>query len=357
MDEQIARIIKKHYPEIAQGWHVPIWGVVTTINENTNEGDLSDRFRPRYAASVKLLDKSGQEAITPEINNVAIAGSFSASGGIMQYPEPGATIELSFAFGDMDKPYISNILPYGHTMASAKPGELVLQGRKGAKAGIDASGNIDLTTDRQLTEICSKLKQVAGHIETQAISHTKNVRSHVIEQIGGKYQLTAFGALLMLTTGHIELSSLDSLNLSTASDLNENVAGKKQSLAGELISLIVEEGGTLNIDDKNVSSTAKELISLLVEEGADININKNITANAEQISLLVNDKLNIGNSSTNIVDILYRLTDLVSQLATALSTHNHTAPDGTTTPPLNASVIAGQGSQASAMANKIKPLV
>ncbi|NAW59632.1 MULTISPECIES: hypothetical protein [unclassified Vibrio] len=311
MDELIAQIIRKHYPEIAQGWHVPVWAVVTTINENSHEGDLSNAFRPRYAVSVKLLDKQGNETHAPEMPNIAVSGSFSASGGIMQLPEPGAIVELSFAFGDINKPYISTVLPYGTTLASCKPGELITQARKGARMAIDASGNIEQTTDHQLQQISAKLHQIVGHIETHAISKNSEITAHVIENIGGKYQLTALGALMMLTTGHVEIASLESLNLTTASDLNENVAGKKQAIAGELISMQVEKGG----------------------------------------------KIKIGNETVNTIDILYQLTDVVNQLATALSTHTHPAPDGPTGAPENASEIAGHGSQANALANKVKPLV
>ncbi len=311
MDDQIANIVRKHYPEIAQGWHVPVWAVVTTINENSNDGDLSDPFRPRYAVNVKLLDKQGNEAKSPEMSNIALSGSFSASGGQLQLPEPGAIVQLNFAFGDINKPYISSVLPYKTTLPSCKPGELIAQARKGAKTAIDSSGNISHETDRELKQIATKLTQLASKIQTDATSKSSTTRSHVIENVGGKYQLTALGALLLQTTGHAELSALESLTLTTASDLNENVAGKKQVLAGELISMQVEEGG----------------------------------------------KIAIGNTGVNVVDILYQLIDVVNQLGTALSTHVHTTPTGISLAPTNASEIAGQASQASALADKLKPLV
>lgn len=311
MDEQIAKIIKKHYPEIAQGWHVPVWATVTTINENSNEGGLSDPFRPRYAVSLKLLDKAGNEALAPEMQNIGLAGSFSASGGIMQLPEPGAIVELSFAFGQINKPYISNILPYGMTLAACRPGELIMQSRKGASMRIDESGNISHKTDKELTQISSALKQLIGHLETKATSKLNDTRSHVIENVGGKYQLTSLGALLMLTTGHAELSALESINFTTASDLNENVAGKKRTLAGELLSLQVENEG----------------------------------------------KITIGSKKVNTIEVLYQLTDIVNQLATSLSQHTHGTAVGPTSPPDVGGEIAGQGAQANALANKVKPLI
>lgn len=311
MDEQIANIIRKHYPEIGQGWHVPAWATVTTINENSNEGDLSDPFRPRYAVSLKLLDKSGNETLAPEMQNIGLAGSFSASGGIMQLPEPGAIVELSFAFGQINKPYISNILPYGMALAACRPGELVMQARKGASMRIDESGNISQETDKELKQISSKLKQLIGHIETKATSKSNDTRSHVIENVGGKYQLTSLGALIMLTTGHAELSALESINFTTASDLNENVVGKKQALVGELISYQVEDGG----------------------------------------------KINIGSKTVNTIDILYQLANIVNQLATTLSTHTHGTGVGPTTPPVESGDIAGQAAQANTLATKVKPLL
>ncbi len=328
MDDKISRIIKKHYPEIANGWHVPIWAVITTINENIHEGDLGDRYRPRYAASVRLLDKNGDVVATaPLMQNIAIAGSFNSSGGVLMLPEPGNTVELSFAFGDPDKPYVSNVLPWSVTLPDHKPGELTLQARKGARMHIDNVGNITHETDRKLTQLAAELKQIIGKMTVSATGRTTEIKSHDKIMVGGKYHLEALGALLLLTTGHVELSSLDSMNFTTASDLNENIAGKRQSMIKELLSLAVKDKGEIRLD----------------ESGLSLTVNKGYVT--------------IGRDSVDAVKVLYDLIDTVSQLANALTMHTHPHPEGPTGQPMNAGDIAGQGAQAEALANQLKVIV
>lgn len=327
MDDQISRIIKKHYPEIAQGWHVPVWAIVTSINENSNPGDVSDPFRPKYAVSLKLLDKNGSEAKAPEMENITLSGSFSASGGIMQLPEPGSIVELDFAYGQLNKPYVRTVLPYGSTLPGCKPGEVAIQARKGASIQIDETGSINKETDRVIKQISAQLEQLTGHHNVKSTSKQSNITSHYIENVGGKYQLSALGALMLLTTGHAELSALESLNFTTASDLNENVAGKRQAVIKELLSFKV---------DKNEFKLDKNGLILNLKSGP----------------------VNIGNDSANITDILYQLLDLVNQMATALSTHTHPTSMGPAGPSIDAGPsLAGQATQANALATQLKPLV
>lgn len=328
MDDKISRIIKKHYPEIANGWHVPIWAVITTINENIHEGDLGDRYRPRYAASVRLLNKSGDIVTTsPEMQNIAIAGSFNSSGGVLILPEPGNTVELSFAFGDPDKPYVSNVLPWSVTLPDHKPGELTLQSRKGARMHIDNAGNVVHETDRKLSQLAAELEQIIGKMNVSATGRTTNIKSHDKITVGGKYHLEALGALLLLTTGHVELSSLDSMNFTTASDLNENIAGQRRSIIKGPLSLAVKDTGEIKLD----------------ENGLELTIEKGYAT--------------IGRGNADVVKVLYDLIDTVSQLANALTTHIHPSPEGPTSAPTNAGEIAGQGAQAEALANVLKPIV
>lgn len=328
MDDKISRIIKKHYPEIANGWHVPIWAVITTINENTHEGDLGNRYRPRYAASVRLLDKNGDIVVTaPPMQNIAIAGNFNSSGGILMLPEPGNTVELSFAFGHPDKPYISNVLPWSVTLPDHKSGEVTVQARKGVRMHIDSAGNIQHETDRKLTQLAAELEQIIGKMSVSATGRATAIQSHDKITVGGKYHLEALGALLLLTTGHVELSSLDSMNFTTASDLNENIAGKRQSMIKELLSLTVKDKGEIRLD--------KNGLSLAIKKGF----------------------VSIGNDSTDVVKVLYDLLDIVSQLANALTMHTHPHPEGLTSQPTNAGDIAGQGAQAEALAKKLKVIV
>lgn len=327
MDDKIALIIKKHYPEIANGWHVPVWAIVTSINENVNDGDVSDRFRPRYAASAKLLDRTGKETGLV-MENIALAGSFGANGGgMVQFPDEGSIVELAFAFGHVDKPYISNVLPFGLPLPECQPGEINIQSRTGSKVHFDASGNITTQTDRKLKQVASELEQITGKQVLEMLSRTSTVKSHVKEQVGGTFDLSALGALILQTAGHAELSSLESLNLTTASDLNENIAGKRQTVVKELLSILVDENSKLQIDKNGFEAT--------VDGGY----------------------VYLGTQSVDVVKCLYDLCDAVSQIAQSLATHTHPTSVGPTSVPIQSGDFAGQGSQVEALAKKVGEVV
>lgn len=327
MDDKIARIIKKHYPEMANGWHVPLWAKIASINESPSEGDLSDPFRPRYCASVNVLTKQGTEADLPQMHNIALAGSLSMEGGFLHLPEVGAIVTLAFAFGMPDKPYIDKVLPYGLTMPGIKPGEVIMQRRAGVNVHLDDEGNINLNTDRALNELSRAHNQNTGHSVSERLSRTTRTKAHSLHEVGGQFSLEALGALLLLTTGHAELSALESLTLTTADDLNENIAGKRQSVIDELLDIVVTQAGHLNLSEKG--------FDVLIKDGG----------------------VRIGNEAVDVVATLYKLIDCVSQLANALSSHTHTAPHGPTSPPMQSGVISGQGSQADALAQKLEGIV
>lgn len=327
MDDKIALIIKKHYPEMANGWHVPVWAIVTSINENVHEGDVADRFRPRYAASVKLLDRTGIETGLV-MDNIALTGSFGANGGgIVQFPDEGAIVELCFAFGHVDKPYISNVLPFGLSLPKCQPGEINIQSRMGSGIHFDASGNITTQTDRKLKQVAAELEQITGKQTLEMLSRTSTVKSHVKEEIGGTLDLTALGALILQTAGHAELSSLESLTLTTASDLNENVAGKRQTTIKELLSIVIDEKSKLQIDKNGFEAT--------VDSGY----------------------VYLGTQSVDVVKCLYDLCDAVSQMAQSLAMHTHPTSVGPTSVPTQSGDFAGQGAQVEALAKQVKQVV
>lgn len=324
MDDKIAKIIKKHYPKIANGFDVPVWAIVTTINENVTAGALSDRFRARYAASVKLLNSAGIDIDAPILENIALAGTFSNGAGLLVLPEPGSIVEMSFAFGDIDKPYISKVLPFTLDLPGVKTNETTLQSRPGVAVTMQQNGDIKTETDRAIKQISQMLEQITGHQKLSAISQEIEIESHSVNTVNGTYQLNALGALLLLTTGHVELSALESLNLTTASDLNENIAERRRAVIGKLLSYIVKES-ELKLDESGFL-----------------------------VDLKSGGVVNIGNADTNLSSVLSQIISIVSSLATALSGHKH---DSNTGLPVNMVAIKSIASNADDLGSNLAPIV
>lgn len=323
MDNKIAKIIQKHYPEIANGWHVPLWAVITSINETPQSGSLSDPYRPYYCASVKILDKAGKETNTPTLSNIALSGSFSPSGGIMQIPEPGMIVTLQFAFGMPDKPYIDKILPYGITLPKLNTGEVIIQPRQGVKLHFQQDGSINTVTDSVINEQSNERNTSTGADTITRRSHATVTHENSTHEVGGTYQLTTFDALYLLTTGNGELSALKNLSLTAGENLEEFIYGDRISKIEKKLQFLIKDSESLTLD-----STGFHVVT---EKG----------------------KVRIGSKDVDIVKTLHDLIDIVSQLASTLATHTHTAPKGPTTAPIESGAISGQASQSSTLSNKL----
>ncbi|WP_045409973.1 hypothetical protein [Vibrio jasicida] len=309
MDDQIAKIIKKHYPEISNGWHVPVWGVITSINETPTDGVLSDEFRPYYAANIKVMTKKGKDSGI-EMPNVAITSSFSESGGVLQLPKPGAVVSVQFLWGLPNKPYIDKVLPFGVALPETKTDELTLQSKRGVKVHLTQTGDIEVATDAAIISNSAErhTTTVNDHIERENV--TSVTQGNVTETVGNVYQLAAIGAMYLLTTGNAEFSALGKMTLTSVGDLVEDVYSDRLS-------------------------TIKGKLDMRVKEGT----------------------VRIGNEKVDITNTLYELIDIVSQMATTLATHTHTAPHGPTTAPIEGGQLSGHSSQSEALATKLKPIV
>jgi hypothetical protein len=327
MDNKIAKIIQKHYPEIANGWHVPLWAVITSINETPKSGSLSDPYRPYYCASVKILDKAGKETNTPILSNIALSGSFSPSGGIMQIPEPGMIVTLQFAFGMPDKPYIDKILPYGIALPGLTTGEAIIQPRQGVKLHFQQDGSINTITDSVINEQSNERNALTGADTVTRQSHITLTNEDSNHEVGGIYQLAAYGALYLLTTGNGELSALKNLSLTAGENLEEFIYGDRISKIEKKLQFLIKDSESLTLDNTG--------FHVVTEKG----------------------KVRIGNKDVDIVKTLHDLIDIVSQLASTMATHTHTTPKSPTTAPIESGAIAGQGLQSVTLGKKLRLVV
>ncbi|MEF1204328.1 hypothetical protein [Photobacterium damselae] len=319
MDNKIAKIIKKHYPEIENGWHVPVWVRIESINETPNDGDLSDQFRAYYCASVKILSKDGQDTNSPMLDNIALSGSFSPSGGMLQLPQPGMLATIAFAFGHPDKPYIDKILPYGVSLPKVTIGETTIQSRHGVKIHLQQDGSIAQITDNAIIEKSNKKHVESGAEIEQLQSLISSISENSSNEIGGIYQLAAYGAMYLLTTGNAELSALNDLSLTSGNNLNEHIFGQRISEIKKRLKITITDSAAMTLD----------------KDGFDVRT--------------TNGKIFIGQDNVDIVKSLYDLTDIVSQLANTLSSHTHPAPKGPTGVPNESGIISGQSAQSAAI--------
>ncbi|WP_257982750.1 hypothetical protein [Shewanella sp. GutDb-MelDb] len=150
-------------PELSGRYHLPCWGKVIALPElPTVDGECaSDAFYPRYAVDVQLLDEDGNESTSTALHAVPLplpgAGN---KAGRLEPPAIGAIVEIGFAYGRPDKPFIRCVLPFGWDLPAIKEGESRNQVRDGVYQHVDDKGNFENKTDESLTDIIGKVAEL-----------------------------------------------------------------------------------------------------------------------------------------------------------------------------------------------------
>jgi uncharacterized protein involved in type VI secretion and phage assembly len=163
METIINRIIRRLFPELTAKLHLPRWGKVVSLPElPTVDGERgSDPFYPRYAVDVQLLDENGTETKSKVLQAVPLplpgAGN---KAGRLEPPAIGSIVEIAFAYGRPDKPFIRTVLPFGWDLPAIKEGETRTQVRDGVYQHIDDIGNFENKTDESLKNIIGKLAEL-----------------------------------------------------------------------------------------------------------------------------------------------------------------------------------------------------
>ncbi|MCH2085918.1 MAG: hypothetical protein MK175_01935 [Pseudoalteromonas sp.] len=163
MEKVIHRIVRRLFPELTNQLHLPRWGKVVALPElPTEDGERgSDPFYPRYAVDVQLLDENGTETKSKVLQAVPLplpgAGD---KAGRLEPPALGSIVELGFAYGRADKPFVRTILPFGWDLPAIKEGETRTQVREGVYRHIDEQGNFENKTDKSLNDIIGDLAQL-----------------------------------------------------------------------------------------------------------------------------------------------------------------------------------------------------
>jgi hypothetical protein len=180
METIINRVIRRLFPELTAKLHLPRLGKVVALPElPTVDGERgSDAFYPRYAVDVQLLDENGTETKSKVLQAVPLplpgAGN---KAGRLEPPAIGSIVEIAFAYGRPDKPFIRTVLPFGWDLPAIKEGETRNQKREGVYQHIDDKGNFENKTDESLTDIIGKLAELQCETRKVTASAEQDHRS------------------------------------------------------------------------------------------------------------------------------------------------------------------------------------
>uniref|UniRef100_UPI0034A0D57C hypothetical protein n=1 Tax=Aeromonas sp. R9-1 TaxID=3138478 RepID=UPI0034A0D57C len=230
------RKLEREFPELADKMHLPKFGRVEAISDRAAAGQLNDPYRPRYAVDVQLLGEDGEpDNAAPLYRAVPLPVMFGgAEQGLLQFPNVGSLVELGFAFGRADRPFIRTILGTEWPLPDIAPGEQLQQQRAEVQLRTDQVGNQHRLTDRDQHDEAHTMHRVADAYQGEFGSHRLQVGQHSIEAVDGIKQVEALGAIELLAGDDLVLGCLGNMSQTTAGDLVEVVGQLRRAVAGEL---------------------------------------------------------------------------------------------------------------------------
>ena len=231
MENIIKRFVLKMFPELSARYHLPLFAEVVGVRETPAEGDVCNDFRPFYAVDVQVLDEYGNpDKAWPVLKDVIL--SLPVAGhemGQFAYPENGAWVEIAFAYGSPNRPFIRSVLPNELTLPPLERGEQRWQHNAESFQRADKDGNWQRQTDQQIHDkSLTRLIEALDAVENFHRS-VKNTKTNDTEIIGAIKRIEAFGAVVVQSGGVMDLSSVDHLRLTTKADLIIKALGNLQT--------------------------------------------------------------------------------------------------------------------------------
>jgi len=207
--------------------------------------------------------------------------------GQFGFPDPGAIVEVAFAYGLPDKLFIRSVLGINQGMPELSPGDLVWQQSETVKQKVSDSGHWLRETHGNINDSCrEKITKASSNQEHYQNTH-QQISEHSIEEIAGTKLTEALGALKLLSGGSANLSAVDNLNLATATDQNQVVGRDRLTTINEndKSDVGVDRVSTIGNDD-SVTVGANRLADIAEDESTTIGGSKTETiAGDEQTTI------------------------------------------------------------------------
>lgn len=329
------RQIEKEFPELADGYHLSKKAKVVSIPDETNLGDISTDFRPKYAVNVQLLDENGKETDTPVYKAVPLpVTNIGSEGGSYHYPEEGTEVEIGFINGKPDQPVVRNIYPNNKTMPAVKKGEHLLQQRAEVFNRIDDVGNITRNSDQSITDNARDYHLNTDLSTEDTTTKKTTVKANYHVDVYSNYQLSA-NTITSIALKDYTVGTTSNYVQHVGIDYTLNINGNQKTIVGKNCKLSVND---------SIIIKAKE-----IKENIET-IRKSVAGVEQQI---LAPSIWLGSGEINISQLMLDTLELVERLAEL--TANHTHPNTST--PTNSDAINGVKSDAIQLDNKYSPII
>ncbi len=312
----LRRQIETAYPEMASGLHLP---KLARVVAPVTSGDFADPYRPRYAVDLQLLDADGNpDQQTPVYRAVPLPMAGNDS-GMFQFPPEGTLVEIGFAAGRPDKPFVRQTMAEGISLPDIKPGEQLQQQRAEVSQRVTQGGDWVRQTDQKISELSMSRSIVADDETRSLVARKTTISATDNTTVAGKSTLEA-GAITQISIG-------DYCVATRASHLT-SIEGDCETRTGGSVRLEVAGGLT-----EKIAGVCASVASAIQQ----------ITA----------PSVWLGSQQLNVLQLMLDTLDTIAALATQTASHAHY----NTGPPTNASAISSAGQAATSLQDKYRPII
>lgn len=181
MKEAIKKIVLKLWPELGSKVHLPLLAVVVGIPDPPTGGETCTHERPLYAVDVQLLTENGDiDSEMPTLHDVPVAMTGAAPDrGFAALPQVGTVVEIAFAFGRQDQPFIRSILPFEKSLPMLDEKTMRWQQTSGSYQEVNASGDWQRKSPTTISDVAPK--HWIGSIDDNFLSMVSDFMQVVIK--------------------------------------------------------------------------------------------------------------------------------------------------------------------------------
>lgn len=232
MKETIRKIVLRLFPELASGIHLPRLAMVTGVADAPDQGGICDPFRPRLAVNVRMLDEHWNiDESQPEIEAVPVtipAGGMER--GFAALPEPGAVVEIAFAYGKQSQPFVRSVMPFRLSLPEIDSATMRWQQSAASYQEVDRAGNWSRITNATITD--DALQHVTRCVEQirEVVNEIATITGDSSTDVTGIRKITA-GAIKAMAAGSANIGAGANVNLTAAQDINQKAGRNNKSEA------------------------------------------------------------------------------------------------------------------------------
>lgn len=261
MQAFLKKAILRLFPELSGGLHLDRYARVLAVSDSPDEGASSERFRPRLAVDLEILNPDLEpDPAFPHYTAVPLPVPLGAGGeaGVFAFPRPGALVVVGFAYGRQDHPVIRQIYGMGDSLPQVEPDEMLLQQKPTVFQRADTGGNWTRETDAGIVDRSVSRLVEAMDSTADLAREVKRISEHQVVEVDGASTLEVGTQLTMLAGTRADLGTLGELNFTAGANSSQSTAGNAVETVGGDHTSLVKKNRDITVEGRRSEEVKKD---------------------------------------------------------------------------------------------------